>query len=118
MESWSLSGAGRHIAEEHFSEMLCGKTQGLIFPLKQINAARRNRLIQRDQVNAGKLRRAEEHFAGNKPNAKIAADHGGNLVDSLNLHIRAKGETTAEEKPGIKIVRGGSCCQGRRWDTL
>ena len=75
--------------------MLGGDAERLIFPLKEVNAARCNRLVQFDRIDASKLGRAIEHFLWDEPNTKITAHNGKDLINGFNLNIRGKRQISA-----------------------
>ena len=68
---------------------------GWIDRLEEIDAARRNGLIERDGIDAGLLRRAVEHLARHKADAEVALHHGQDLTRGRHLHIGGEGKTAA-----------------------
>lgn len=104
------------IAQQHLPQVLGSDAQRLIFSLEQIDAARCDRLVQRERIDAGELRHRHEHFARDKPNAEVAAHSRKDLIDGLYLHVRTERQVVPQKEVGIEIV--GRCSLGETDDGI
>lgn len=86
------------------------------FSLEQIDAARCDRLVQRERIDAGELRHRHEHFARDEPNAEVAAHSRKDLIDGLYLHVRTERQVVPQKEVGIEIV--GRCSLGETDDGI
>lgn len=103
------------IAQQHLPQVLGSDAQRLIFSLEQ-DAARCDRLVQRERIDAGELRHRHEHFARDKPNAEVAAHSRKDLIDGLYLHVRTERQVVPQKEVGIEIV--GRCSLGETDDGI
>ena len=101
----------REGVQQHLLQAFGGDAERLIFPSEQADAARGERLFQRQRVDAGKFRHADEHVARDEPNAQVAADNREHLVDGCHLHIRTEGQAMAQEEVGVVAI--GGCPLGK-----
>ena len=104
------------IAQQHLPQVLGSDAQRLIFSLEQIDAARCDRLVQRERIDAGELQHRHEHFARDKPNAEVAAHSRKDLIDGLYLHVRTERQVVPQKEVGIEIV--GRCSLGETDDGI
>ena len=95
------------ISQQHLPQVLGSDAQRLIFSLEQIDAARCDRLVQRERIDAGEFRHRHEHFARDKPNAEVAAHSRKVLINGLYLHVRTERQVVPQKEVGIEIV--GRC---------
>ena len=93
-----------------------GDAQRLIFPLEQIDAARWDRLVQCERIDAGELRHRHEHLARDKANAEVAAHRWKDLVDGLYFHVGTERQVVPQKEVGIEIV--GRCSLGETDDGI
>ena len=103
------------IAQQHLPQVLGSDAQRLIFSLEQ-DAARCDRLVQREWIDAGELRHRHEHFARDKPNVEVAAHSRKNLIDGFHLHVRTERQVVPQKEVGIEIV--GRCSLGETDDGI
>ena len=106
----------RRIAQQHLPQASGGNAERLILPLEQIDAARWDRLVQCERIDAGELRHCHEHFVRDEPNAEVAAHSRKNLIDGFHLHVGTERQVVPQEEVGIEIV--GRCSLGETDDGI